>query len=45
MSEILERRTTSLEKEKEMQGEKIDKIEIKIKRHRENVESRPTWLF
>jgi hypothetical protein len=44
MSDMLEHRLTSLEKVQEIQGKKIDLIEIDIKDIVKMLSSRPTWL-
>lgn len=44
MSDILEHRLTSLEKVQEIQGKKIDHMEIDIKDIVKMLSARPTWL-
>lgn len=44
-TQILEHRLTLLEKEQEIQGKKINHIEIDIKDIVKMLSSRPTWLI
>lgn len=43
-TQVLEHRLTSLEKEQEIQGKKINHIEIDIKDIVKMLSARPTWL-
>jgi hypothetical protein len=44
-TQVLEHRLTSLEKEQEIQGKKINHIEIDIKDIVKMLSTRPTWLI